>query len=317
MHTYLDFEKPIAELEGKIKELKRLAEEDSSVGIGDEVAKLEQKAQQLLTDAYAQLTPWQKVQVARHPARPHFVDIVAQLVTEFTPLAGDRQFGEDAAIMGGLGRFNERPVMVLGHEKGADTQARLKHNFGSPNPEGYRKAVRLMELANRFNVPVVSFVDTPGAYPGIEGEERGQAEAIARAIECGINLSVPFVSIIVGEGNSGGAIAIASANKVFMLEHAVYSVISPEACSSILWRSADKAQDASSALKITAQSMEELGIVDRVLKEPVGGAHREPDTTIAAIGEALEEALQELEEMDGPDLKSARRQKFLEIGRSL
>jgi len=315
MHTYLDFEKPIAELEGKVQELKRLAQDDPSMSIGDEVAKLEQKAATLLTETYASLTPWQKVQVARHPARPHFKDYVERLIEDFTPLAGDRQFGEDEAIMGGLGRFRGRSVVILGHEKGSDTQSRMKHNFGMARPEGYRKAVRLMTLAENFNLPVITLVDTSGAYPGVGGEERGQAEAIARSTDRCLSLGTPLISVVIGEGGSGGAVAIATGNRVLMLEHAVYSVISPEGAASILWRSSDKAKDAATAMKITAQDLHKLGVVDRVLEEPIGGAHRERAQMIRETGDAIEEELAGLEKLDPDTLRRLRREKFLAMGR--
>ncbi|MES1990071.1 MAG: acetyl-CoA carboxylase carboxyltransferase subunit alpha [Pseudomonadota bacterium] len=316
MHTYLDFEKPIAELEGKVQELKLLAAKDNTVNVSDEISKLEQKAQQLLQDIYKDMTPWQKLQVARHPRRPHFVDYTERLIEDFTPLAGDRVFGEDQAIVGGLGRFRGRSVMIMGHEKGSDTQTRVKHNFGMATPEGYRKAVRLMELADRFDIPVITLVDTAGAYPGIGGEERGQAEAIARSTDCCLGLGVPLVSVIIGEGGSGGAVALASANRVLMLEHSVYSVISPEAGASILWRSSDKAQDMANALKITAQSLLQLGVIDRILVEPIGGAHRERNQMIKETGDAIEAELRGLDKLDRATLKRLRREKFLAMGRS-
>lgn len=316
MHTYLDFEKPLAELEGKVQELKLLAAKDTGVSVSDEVSKLEQKAAFLLQDLYKDLTPWQKLQVARHPRRPHFVDYVERLIEDFTPLAGDRVFGEDQAIVGGLGRFRGRSVMVMGHEKGSDTQSRMKHNFGMATPEGYRKAVRLMELAERFGIPVITLVDTAGAYPGIGGEERGQAEAIARSTDCCLGLGVPLVSVIIGEGGSGGAVALATGNRVLMLEHSVYSVISPEAGASILWRSSDKAQDMANALKITAQSLHQLGVIDRILVEPVGGAHRERNQMIKETGDAIEAELRGLDKLDAASLKRQRREKFLAIGRT-
>ncbi|MGV8998044.1 MAG: acetyl-CoA carboxylase carboxyltransferase subunit alpha [Parvibaculaceae bacterium] len=316
MHTYLDFEKPIAELEGKVQELKLLAAKDSTVNVSDEISKLEQKAQQLLQDTYKDMTPWQKLQVARHPRRPHFVDYTERLIEDFTPLAGDRVFGEDQAIVGGLGRFRGRSVMIMGHEKGSDTQTRVKHNFGMATPEGYRKSVRLMELADRFDIPVITLVDTAGAYPGIGGEERGQAEAIARSTDCCLGLGVPLISVIIGEGGSGGAVALASANRVLMLEHSVYSVISPEAGASILWRSSDKAQDMANALKITAQSLLQLGVIDRILIEPIGGAHRERNQMIKETGDAIEAELRGLDKLDRATLKRLRREKFLAMGRS-
>lgn len=315
MHTYLDFEKPIAELEGKVQELKLLAQEDPSVSIGDEVAKLEQKAAQLLQDTYASLTPWQKVQVARHPARPHFLDYVERLAEDFTPLAGDRVFGEDAAIVGGIGRFRGRSVFFIGHEKGSDTKSRIKHNFGMAKPEGYRKAIRLMDMADRFGIPVVTLVDTSGAYPGMESEERSVAEAIARSTDRCLSLGVPLVSVVIGEGGSGGAVALACGNRVLMLEHSIYSVISPEGASSILWRSSDKAKDAATAMKITAQHLHELGVIDRVLPEPVGGAHRERNQMIKEVGDAIAEELKGLEKLDHESLRRTRREKFLAMGR--
>jgi acetyl-CoA carboxylase carboxyl transferase subunit alpha len=314
VYTFLDFEKPIAELESKVKELRALSPPDD-LSIEDEVAKLEAKADQLLRQTYMKLTPWQKTQVARHQGRPHFKDYVERLVEDFTPLAGDRQFAEDAAIVGGLGRFRGRSVLVIGHEKGADTESRLRHNFGMARPEGYRKAVRLMRLADRFRLPVVTLVDTAGAYPGIGAEERGQAEAIARSTECCLELGVPLVAAIVGEGGSGGAIALAAANRVIMLEHAVYSVISPEGCASILWHSSEKAQDAASAMKLTAQDLLRLKVVDTVVPEPIGGAHRSPHVTIDALGDALGQALNDLAGREPAALRRERREKFLEMGR--
>ncbi len=315
MHTYLDFEKPIAELEGKVQELKRLAQDDPSMSIGDEVSKLEQKAANLLTETYASLNPWQKVQVARHPARPHFKDYVERLIEDFTPMGGDRAFGEDSAIMGGLGRFRGRSVMVIGHEKGSDTQSRIKHNFGMARPEGYRKVIRLMSLAERFDIPVITMADTSGAYPGMESEERSVAEAIARSTDRCLSLGTPLISVVIGEGMSGGAIGIACGNRVLMLEHAVYAVISPEGASSILWRSSDKAKEAATAMKITAQDLHRLGVVDRVLEEPVGGAHRERAQMIRETGDAIEEELAGLEKLDSDTLRRLRREKFLAMGR--
>ncbi|MGB5092115.1 MAG: acetyl-CoA carboxylase carboxyltransferase subunit alpha [Parvibaculum sp.] len=315
MHIYLDFEKPIAELEGKVQELKLLAAEDPTVSIGDEVAKLEQKADQLLQDTYASLTPWQKLQVARHPRRPHFVDYIERLAEDFVPLAGDRTYGEDRAILGGLGRFRGRSVMFIGHEKGSDTQSRIRHNFGMARPEGYRKAIRLMNMAERFNIPVVTLVDTSGAYPGSDSEERGVAEAIARSTDRCLSLGVPLVSVIIGEGGSGGAVALASASRVLMLEHSVYSVISPEGAASILWRSSDKTQEAATAMKITAQNLHQLGVIDRVLPEPIGGAHRECIQMIKETGDAINEELRGLEKLDAATLRRLRREKFLAMGR--
>src|ERR1700689_2612068 len=280
IHAYLEFERPIAELEGKIVELRTLAAADPAMDIEDDVARLQAKASTLITDTYAKLTPWQKALVARHPARPHMSEYVAEVIEEFTPLAGGRLFGEDRAVVAGLGRFRGRPVAIVGHEKGNDTKSRLKHNFGMAMPEGYRKAQRLFELAGRFKLPVLSFADTQGAYPGVSAEERGQAEAIARSTQACLALPVPFVATIIGEGMSGGALGIAVANRVYMLEHSIYSVISPEGCASILWRSSDKAQDAAAALRITAQDLLELKVIDGIVPEPAGGAHRAPaDTT--------------------------------------
>eukprot|EP00435_Cladocopium_sp_Y103_P078378 s1_g2117.t1 len=316
MHTYLEFEKPIAELEGKVQELKLLAQEDPTAGISDEVSKLEAKAAQLLKDMYANLDTWQKTQVARHPNRPHFLDYANALIEDFTPLAGDRSFGEDEAIVGGLGRFRGRSVVIMGHEKGNDVETRMKHNFGMAQPEGYRKAVRLMELADRFSMPVVSLIDTAGAFPGREGEERGQAEAIARSIDTCLNIQVPFVSLVIGEGGSGGALAIATASRVLMLEHSIYTVASPEASASILWRNSDKAKDAAAAMKVTAQSLLELGVIDRILPEPVGGAHRERAQMMADVGDALEHELRDLSGLDGASLRRQRQEKFMAIGRS-
>jgi acetyl-CoA carboxylase carboxyl transferase subunit alpha len=317
MRSYLDFEKPVAELEAKVEELRALGENGGAVAIHDDVARLEGKAAAALRDLYANLSPWQKTQVARHPQRPHFSDYCAGLVADFTPLAGDRKFGEDEAIVGGFGRFQGQPVCVLGQEKGASTETRIRHNFGMAKPEGYRKAARLMELADRFELPVLSFVDTAGAYPGIEAEERGQAEAIARSTEACLALGAPNVSVIIGEGGSGGAIALATANKVLMLEHAIYGVISPEGAASILWRDSGRAQDAASNMKITAQDLLRLGVIDSIVTEPVGGAHRDPHGAIAAAGEAIAGALAELGNMGPNELRSHRADKFLEIGRKL
>jgi acetyl-CoA carboxylase carboxyl transferase subunit alpha len=313
MRHFLDFEKPLAELEGKIEELRHLSN-GNDINIADEVTRLEAKVDRLLRQTYAKLTPWQKVQLARHPDRPHGSDYIKELITEFTPLAGDRAFAEDRAIIGGLGRFRGRSVMVIAHEKGADTESRVKHNFGMARPEGYRKARRLMELAERFGLPVITFVDTAGAYPGIDAEARGQAEAIARSIEACLQLQVPLVASVIGEGGSGGAIAIAAGNKVLMMEHAVYSVISPEGCASILWRSAENAQDAAEAMRLTAQDLLKLGVIDAIVPEPLGGAHRERQAAIAALGDAIETALRPLLGMDGPSLRAQRREKFLAMG---
>ncbi len=317
MRTYLDFEKPIAELESKIEELSALGEGDTPVSIKEELAKLREKSQTALEETYKSLDPWQKTQVARHPQRPHTCDYVRELILDFTPLGGDRYFAEDLAIMGGLGQFNGRSVMILGHEKGADTQGRLRHNFGMAKPEGYRKAVRLMQMADRFGIPVVSLVDTAGAYPGIEAEERGQAEAIARSTDCCLSLSVPMIAIIIGEGGSGGAIAIASANRVLMMEHSIYSVISPEGAASILWRDSAKARDAATNMKITAQDLLQLGVIDGVIPEPVGGAHRDASAAIQKVAEALEVALAGFDNVEGAEVRKQRQDKFLAIGRTL
>jgi acetyl-CoA carboxylase carboxyl transferase subunit alpha len=314
---YLDFERPIAELEGKIVELRKLAEEDPNVDIDGDVAQLAQRAEALVRDTYARLTPWQKVQVARHPERPHFLDYARRLFEEMTPLAGDRAFGEDQAVIAGLARFRGRPVAFLGQEKGNDTKTRLQHNFGMAMPEGYRKAVRLFELADQFGLPVLSFCDTSGAYPGVSAEERGQAEAIARSIEAGLSVKAPFIATIIGEGMSGGAIAIAAANRIYMLEHAIYSVISPEGASSILWRSADKAQEAATALKITAQDLLQLKLIDGVIPEPEGGAHRGPLAAIEAVGDQVARGLAELDGQSGEQLLRARREKFMAMGRNI
>ena len=316
MH-YLEFERPIAELEGKIVELKRLAEEDTTMDIGGDVARLTSRAGQLVRDTYAHLTPWQKVQVARHPGRPHFLDYAKHIFDDVTPLAGDRAFAEDRAVVAGLARFRGRPVAFIGQEKGNDTQSRIRHNFGSAMPDGYRKAVRIFELADRFGLPVLSFADTAGAYPGVSAEERGQAEAIARSIEAGLSLKAPFIATIIGEGMSGGAIAIASASRVYMLEHAIYSVISPEGCASILWRSADKAQDAATALKITAQDLAALKVIDAVIPEPVGGAHRDPIAAIDAVADQIAAGLKEMDGLSGDEILKQRREKFLAMGRGL
>ncbi len=313
--NFLDFEKPIAELEAKIEELRHLSTSDS-LNIAEEINRLQVKVDRLLKTTYAKLTPWQKTQVARHPDRPHFRDYVASLITEFTPLAGDRAFADDAAVQGGLGRFRGRSVMVLGHEKGHDTDSRVKHNFGMARPEGYRKARRLMRMADRFGIPVLTLVDTTGAYPGIDAEARGQAEAIARSIETSLDLRVPVIAAIIGEGGSGGAIALATANTVLMLEHATYSVISPEGCASILWRngSADAAKDAAEALRLTAQDLHQLGVVDEIVPEPLGGAHHNPETAIATLGEHIGRALDALAPLDGGVLRAKRRDKFVAMG---
>jgi len=316
MH-YLEFERPIAELEGKIVEPRKLAEDDPNMDIDGDVTRLQTRAGQLVRDTYAKLTPWQKVQVARHPGRPHFLDYAKLILDDFTPLAGDRAFGEDQAVVAGLARFRGRAVAFIGQEKGNDTKSRIQHNFGSAMPEGYRKAVRIFELAGRFGLPVLSFADTSGAYPGVSAEERGQAEAIARSIQAGLSLKTPFIATVIGEGMSGGAIAIAAANRVYMLEHAIYSVISPEGCASILWRSAEKAQDAASALKITAHDLLQMKLIDAIVPEPEGGAHREPQAAIRAVGDQIARGLSEMDGMTGEQLLKARREKFLGMGRSL
>ena len=313
MRTYLDFEKPIAELEARVAELRETAS-SGDIDIGSEIDRLEAKATRLLKDTYARLTPWQKAQVARHPERPHFKNYVAGLAEDFVPLAGDRSFADDSAIVGGFARIDGRRVLLMGHEKGDDTASRLKHNFGMAKPEGYRKAIRLMQLADRFGLPVVSLVDTPGAFPGVQAEERGQAEAIARSTEQCLNLRVPLISVIVGEGGSGGAVAIAAANRVMMFEHAVYSVISPEGCASILWRTADKAADAAEAMRITAADLQALGVVDRVVPEPIGGAQRAPTEAIDTLREAIVEELDGCSTLSGEALLKQRRAKFLSIG---
>jgi acetyl-CoA carboxylase carboxyl transferase subunit alpha len=313
MPTYLDFEKPIAELETRVTELRETAS-SGAVDIDADVGRLESKANKLLRDTYAKLTPWQKAQVARHPERPHFKDYLAGIADDFLPLAGDRAFADDPAIVGGLARIDGRRVMLIGHEKGDDTASRLRHNFGMAKPEGYRKAIRLMRLADRFEIPVVTLVDTPGAFPGVEAEERGQAEAIARSTEECLALRVPMIAVIVGEGGSGGAVAIATANRVLMFEHAIYSVISPEGCASILWRTADKAADAAEAMKITAQDQLALGVIDRIVPEPLGGAQRDPDAAIGSLKGAILEELDGCGNLGPNELRAQRRAKFLAIG---
>ncbi|MBC7576590.1 acetyl-CoA carboxylase carboxyltransferase subunit alpha [Tardiphaga sp.] len=315
MRSYIDFEKPVAELESKLDELRALAAGGSD--IGDEIVRIEDRAAQTLNELYANLTPWQKTQVARWPTRPHCMNYIEALITEFTPLAGDRKFGDDEALIGGFGRFRGEAVCILGQEKGNSTESRLKHNFGMARPEGYRKAVRLMEMADRFGIPVLSLVDTAGAYPGIGAEERGQAEAIARSTDTCLGLGVANVAVIIGEGGSGGAIAIATANRVLMLEHAIYSVISPEAASSILWRDSAKAQEAATNMKITAQDLLRFGVIDSILKEPAGGAHRDPALMIATTGDAIAEAFNDLRGLDPATIRQQRRQKFLDIGRKI
>ena len=314
MQNFLDFEKGLAELQGKAEELRALARQDPNLDVAVEADGLERRAGELLLKLYAELTPWQKCQVARHPERPHAKAYVERLFTEWTPLAGDRVFGEDSAIIGGLARFRDRPVMVLGHEKGHDTKSRIEHNFGMARPEGYRKVVRLMGMADRFGLPVITLVDTQGAYPGKGAEERGQAEAIARATDTCLQVRVPLVSVVIGEGGSGGAVAMATANWVVMLEHAIYSVISPEGCAAILWKDADKAQEAANALRLTAQDLEKLGVVDRIVPEPVGGAQRDPATAIDSVGEAMDEMLAGFEGMAADAIRAQRRQRFVETG---
>ncbi|RYJ02603.1 MAG: acetyl-CoA carboxylase carboxyltransferase subunit alpha [Acetobacteraceae bacterium] len=315
MRHFLDFEKPIAELEGKIEELRRTSDA-GGIDVAEEVAKMRDKAQALLRTTYGKLTPWQKTLVARHPDRPKCLDYIAALIEEWTPLAGDRAFADDAAVVGGLGRFRGRAVAVLGTEKGADTESRVIHNFGMARPEGYRKARRIIELASRFNLPILSFVDTAGAFPGIEAEARGQAEAIARSIEACLDAPVPFVATIIGEGGSGGAIALAAADRILMLEHSIYSVISPEGCASILWRDAAQASTAAEALKLTAEDLRRLNIVDAVVPEPMGGAHRDTAATLTAVGDKVWGLLEPLLALDGATLRARRREKFLEMGRN-
>jgi acetyl-CoA carboxylase carboxyl transferase subunit alpha len=317
MRTYLDFEKPVAEIEAKAEELRALQTGDDAANIADEISRLETKAALALRDLYAELTPWQNTQVARHPQRPHCLDYIHALVPDFIAFAGDRKFSEDEAIVGGFGRFRGESICVIGHEKGSTTESRLKHNFGMARPEGYRKAVRLMEMADRFNIPVLALVDTAGAYPGIDAEERGQAEAIARSTEACLNLGVPNVAVILGEGGSGGAVALATANRVLMLEHSIYSVISPEGAASILWRDTTKAQDAATNMKITAADLTAFGIIDGVVAEPVGGAHREPAAAIASTADAVAGALAEFRGLDRETVRRWRREKFLAIGRGL
>ncbi|ABX63064.1 acetyl-coenzyme A carboxylase carboxyl transferase subunit alpha [Brucella suis 63/252] len=317
MYNYLDFEKPVADLEGQILELKKLAQEQGSVEMGDEISRLEKRSADALKDIYRKLTPWQKAQIARHPDRPHCLEYIDRLFTEFTPLAGDRKFANDEALQAGFGRFNGTPVAIIGQEKGSDTKTRLKHNFGSARPEGYRKAVRIMEMADRFQLPLITFVDTAGAYPGVSAEERGQAEAIARSTAECLKLRVPVISIIIGEGGSGGAIAIAVANRVYMLEHSIYSVISPEGAASILWHDSTRAKDAASDMRITAQDLFDLKIIDGIIPEPLGGAHRGKESVIDATGDIIAASLRSMKDIDGETLKQERRQKFLEIGRNI
>ncbi|MEP2531178.1 acetyl-CoA carboxylase carboxyltransferase subunit alpha [Shimia sp.] len=316
MTNYLDFEKPLAEIEGKAEELRAMARQNEEMDVADEAAALDRKAADLLVDLYKDLTPWRKCQVARHPERPHCKDYIDALFSEYTPLAGDRNFADDHAVMGGLARFNDTPVMVIGHEKGTDTKSRIERNFGMARPEGYRKAIRLMELADKFGLPVVTLVDTPGAYPGKGAEERGQSEAIARSTEKCLQIGVPLVSVVIGEGGSGGAVAFATANRVAMLEHSVYSVITPEGCASILWKDAERMREAAEALRLTAQDLKKLGVTDQIIQEPNGGAHRDPSATIEAVGRSIAAMLKDIEKLDAKQLIKARREKFLELGSS-
>lgn len=317
MRSYLDFEKPVAELEAKADELRALEARGDGISLSEEIGKLDARAGQALKEIYAALTPWQKTLVARHPQRPHFKNYCAGLIEEFTPLAGDRAFGEDEAIVGGFGRFRGEPVCVIGQEKGDSTETRIRHNFGMPKPEGYRKAVRLVEMADRFGLPVLSFVDTAGAYPGIDAEERGQAEAIARSTDAWLGLRTPNVALVIGEGGSGGAIAIAAASRVLMLEHAIYSVISPEGAASILWRDTARAQDAATGMKITAQDLLKFGIIDRIVQEPTGGAHRDGEAAIARAGDAIAASLKDMAALSPDEITAQREEKFLAIGRNL
>ncbi len=314
MQNYLEFEKPLAEIEGKAEELRALARQNEEMDVTKEATALDDKAASLLGEMYKKLTPWQKCQVARHPDRPHCKDYIEALFTEFTPLAGDRSFADDHAVMGGLARFNDQPVVVIGHEKGNDTKSRIERNFGMARPEGYRKAVRLMDLADRFGLPVITLIDTTGAYPGKGAEERGQSEAIARSTEKCLSIGVPLIAVIIGEGGSGGAVAFAAADKLVMLEHSVYSVISPEGCASILWKDATKMREAAEALRLTAQDLQELGVADEVIAEPVGGAQRDPAGAIASVGEKVSTLLEELGKPDAKTLRAARRKKFLDMG---
>jgi acetyl-CoA carboxylase carboxyl transferase subunit alpha len=316
MTQYLDFEKPLAEIEGKAEELRAMARDNKEMDIEDEAKALDDKAQKLLVELYKSLTPWRKCQVARHPERPHCKDYIEALFTEYTPLAGDRNFADDHAVMGGLARFNDRAVVVIGHEKGNDTKSRIERNFGMARPEGYRKAIRLMELADKFNLPVITLVDTPGAYPGKGAEERGQSEAIARSTEKCLQIGVPLISIVIGEGGSGGAVAFATANRVAMLEHSVYSVISPEGCASILWKDAEKMREAAEALRLTAKDLTELKVADQIINEPLGGAHRDKVATINAVREAISSMLGEMADKPRDILIKERRQKFLDLGKT-
>ena len=317
IRTYLDFEKPIAELESKVAELRAMEGDDQPISIAEEIKKLEQKAHDALKDTYSKLTPWQKTQVARHPERPHYFDFVDAMIEDFTPLSGDRYFAEDEAIVGGLGRFRGRTVMVIGHEKGSDTESRIRHNFGMAMPEGYRKAVLLMEMADRFIVPVITLIDTAGAYPGIAAEERGQAEAIARSTDCCLAIGVPIIAVVIGEGGSGGAVAIGTANRILMLEHSIYTVASPEAAASILWRDSAKAIDAATNMKITAQDLDQLGVIDAIISEPTGGAHRDRKSMMKATGDAIARALSEFNGKTPADIRKQRHDRFMQIGQAL
>jgi acetyl-CoA carboxylase carboxyl transferase subunit alpha len=314
MTQYMDFEKPLAEIEGKAEELRAMARSNEEMDVTQEASALDSKARAMLEDLYKSLSPWRKCQVARHPERPHCKDYIDALFTEYTPLAGDRNFADDQAVMGGLARLDDRPVMVIGHEKGNDTKSRIERNFGMARPEGYRKAIRLMDMADRFGLPVVTLVDTPGAYPGKGAEERGQSEAIARSTEKCLQIGVPIVSVVIGEGGSGGAVAFATANRVAMLEHSVYSVISPEGCASILWKDAEKMREAAEALRLTAQDLKHLGVIDRIIPEPLGGAHRDPTTTIQSVGRAISDMIGDLVQKDAKSLIADRRGKFLDLG---
>ncbi|OWU86102.1 acetyl-CoA carboxylase subunit alpha [Oceanicola sp. 22II-s10i] len=314
MTNYLDFERPLAEIEGKAEELRAMARQNPEAHVEEEAAALDKKASDMLVKLYKELTPWRKCQVARHPDRPHCKDYIEALFTDYTPLAGDRNFADDHAVMGGLARFQDKPVVVIGHEKGSDTKSRIERNFGMARPEGYRKAIRLMELADKFGLPIVTLVDTPGAYPGKGAEERGQSEAIARSTEKCLQVGVPLVSVVIGEGGSGGAVAFATANRVAMLEHSVYSVISPEGCASILWKDAEKMREAAEALRLTAQDLKQLAVIDRIIAEPMGGAHRDSEATIASVGKAIGEMLAQMHNMSPKKLVEDRRNKFLSMG---
>ncbi|WP_298920195.1 acetyl-CoA carboxylase carboxyltransferase subunit alpha [uncultured Roseobacter sp.] len=314
MTQYMDFEKPLAEIEGKAEELRALARANEEMDVTEEAAALDVKAGAMLEELYKSLTPWRKCQVARHPERPHCQHYIDALFSDYTPLAGDRNFADDHAVMGGLARFNDKPVMVIGHEKGTDTKSRIERNFGMARPEGYRKAIRLMDIAHRFGLPVITLVDTPGAYPGKGAEERGQSEAIARATEKCLQIGVPLVAVVIGEGGSGGAVAFATANRVAMLEHSVYSVISPEGCASILWKDAEKMREAAEALRLTAQDLKQLGVIDRIISEPMGGAHRNAPQAIEAVGRTIQDMLADLDGKDPSELIQDRRSKFLDIG---